>query len=468
MAAYQANRDLVERERAPKSFVIRAGRIGKSAGALVRDVRQVMEPNTASRLREREKNRLRDFLSMAGPLGVSHMLIFHQTATGINMRILRAPRGPTVTFRVNKFALTGDIIRSSRRPAAIGNEYTTPPMLVLNNFGSEERHVRLLVTVFQNLFPPLHVHSMRLSQARRIVLLSYNAETRTIDWRHYLISVRPVGVSRSVRRIIEGTTRPSSASSGSVTGKGADGNRKGRSLVNLANANDIAEYVVRGSAAAAGEDTDNSEAESEAEDMADPANAVELAQDYLGRGNAANTQRAVRLREVGPRMELRLVKVEEGLNGSEVLYHDYGAFLANQSTALRRRVRRKRATSSSAASLPQHGAPSRSATCLAKRTPCRLPMRQRQTAPRMRTAPGKTMQMRMNLRTRTAQERTVQRRMSLRMKMVHSAMVMILAAMRSSLTSTTTRAKTMRIATLTGLHLCGGQRSDSHVASAVN
>ena len=280
--------------------------------------------------------------------------------------------------------------------------------------------------------------------------------------------MRPVGVSRSVRRIIEGTTRPSSASSGSVTGKGADGNRKGRSLVNLANANDIAEYVVRGSAAAAGEDTDNSEAESEAEDMADPANAVELAQDYLGRGNAANTQRAVRLREVGPRMELRLVKVEEGLNGSEVLYHDYGAFLANQSTALRRRVRRKRATSSSAASLPQHGAPSRSATCLAKRTPCRLPMRQRQTAPRMRTAPGKTMQMRMNLRTRTGQERTVQRRMSLRMKMVHSAMVMILAAMRSSLTSTTTRAKTMRIATLTGLHLCGGQRSDSHVASAVN
>ena len=140
--------------------------------------------------------------------------------------------------------------------------------------------------------------------------------------RDSLISVRPVGVSRAVRRIVEGTTRSSSASSGSITGRGADGSRRGRALVNLANDADIADYVMRGSSGG-GEDTDTSEAESEAEDMADPANAVELSQKYLGRGNAANSQRAVRLREVGPRMELRLVKIEEGLNGSEVLYHDY-------------------------------------------------------------------------------------------------------------------------------------------------
>lgn len=309
--------------RAPKSFVIRGGKVGRGVAGLVHDVRRTMEPNTASRLKEREKNRLRDFMSMSGPLGVSHMLIFNQTNAGTNMRIMRCPRGPTVTFRVNKYALVGDVLRASRRPMAPGSEYTTPPLLVLNNFSSEEKHVKLLVTVFQNLFPPLHVHSMRLSQVRRIVLLNYNPETKTVDWRHFLISVRPVGVSRSVRRVIEGSTRPSAASSGSVTGYGGEHKRHGRALVNLANATDIAEYVMRGSAAAGGEDTDTSEAESEAEDIADPKNAVELPQAYVGRGNDVNTQRAVRLREIGPRMELRLVKIEEGLNGSEVLYHDY-------------------------------------------------------------------------------------------------------------------------------------------------
>ena len=297
--------------------------MGKSVTTLVRDVRRIMEPNTATRLQEREKNKLRDYLTMAGPLGVSHMLIFNQSDAGINMRVLRCPRGPTVTFRVNKYSLASDIMHSSRRPIAPGTEFTTPPLLVLNNFGGEERHLKLLVSVFQNMFPPLHVHSMRLSQVRRVVLLNYNADTKTIDWRHYLISVRPVGVSRSVRRVIEGSTRPSSASSGSVTGHGSEHKRHGRALVNLGNATDIAEYVIRGSQAAGGEDTDTSEAESELEDMADPQNAVQLSQNYVGRGNAANAQRAVRLREIGPRMELRLVKVEEGLNGSSVLYHDY-------------------------------------------------------------------------------------------------------------------------------------------------
>mgnify|MGYP001507780765 CR=1 FL=1 len=57
--------------RAPKSFVIRGGRVGKSVTTLVRDVRRIMEPNTATRLQEREKNKLRDYLTMAGPLGVS-------------------------------------------------------------------------------------------------------------------------------------------------------------------------------------------------------------------------------------------------------------------------------------------------------------------------------------------------------------------------------------------------------------
>ena len=35
----------------PKSFVIKHGQVGRSLTQLVRDIRKVMEPNTASRLR---------------------------------------------------------------------------------------------------------------------------------------------------------------------------------------------------------------------------------------------------------------------------------------------------------------------------------------------------------------------------------------------------------------------------------
>ncbi|KAN0061224.1 rRNA-binding ribosome biosynthesis protein [Thecaphora frezii] len=323
---------------APKSFIIKSGNVGRSVSALVQETRRVMEPNTASKLRERKSNRLRDFLTMAGPLGVTHMLIFGQTDAGTNLRIARCPRGPTVTFRVNKYALAKDVQASSRRPRPpSASDFLTPPLLVLNNFGSQERHVKLLVATFQNLFPPIQVHSMKLSQARRIVLLNYNAATKTIDWRHYLISVRPVGVSKAVRRVIEGTTRASAASSGSISSK-----RKGRSLVNLGDASDIADYVLGQTSGGGGFETDASEAESEAEDMADPKMKVELHDDYVGRGNVASSQRAVRLREIGPRMELKLIKVVEGLNEGEVLYHDYLKKTAGEEAKQRRELEEKR------------------------------------------------------------------------------------------------------------------------------
>ena len=303
---------------APKSFIIRTGKVPRSVSALVQDTRKVMEPNTATRLRERNSNKLKDFISMAGPIGVTHLLIFGQTDAGTNLRILRAPRGPTLTFRVNKYALAKDVQASSRRPTPPGSEFVTPPLLVLNNFGGEEKQIKLLVATFQNLFPPIQVQSMKLSQARRIVLLNYNAATATIDWRHYLISVRPVGVSKSVRRVIEGTRSGSSS-------RGARGAR-GR-LPDLSSTQDISDYVLgrtSGSGSTNGEfETDASEAESEAEDIADPRNKVHLHDRYVGRGNAANTQKAVRLREIGPRMELKLVKIEEGCNEGAVLFHEY-------------------------------------------------------------------------------------------------------------------------------------------------
>lgn len=187
------------------------------------------------------------------------------------------------------------------------------------------------MTVFQNLFPPIQVQSMRLSQARRVVLLSYNAHSDTIEWRHFLVSIRPVGVSRTVRRVIEGTNKGGVANANNSkndSGVAAPSSkRQGKSLPNLGNVGDISEYVLgrsRAGSVGAASDTDLSEAESEIEDMNDPNNTVELFQRYIGRGNAdaSGEQRAVRLREVGPRIELKLMKIEDGMAGGETLYHN--------------------------------------------------------------------------------------------------------------------------------------------------
>ena len=53
---------------------------------------------------------------------------------------------------------------------------------------------------------------------------------------------------------------------------------------------------------------------------------VSLPMDYVGQNNKKGERRAVRLDEVGPRMELKLVKIVEGVPGKEgsVIYHELG------------------------------------------------------------------------------------------------------------------------------------------------
>jgi ribosome biogenesis protein SSF1/2 len=53
---------------------------------------------------------------------------------------------------------------------------------------------------------------------------------------------------------------------------------------------------------------------------------VTLASD-LGRINQASTKSAVKLQEIGPRMTLQLIKIEEGLCSGGVIFSEYGIFL---------------------------------------------------------------------------------------------------------------------------------------------
>lgn len=116
----------------PKSMVIRigAGEVGTSISQLATDVRRVMEPGTASRLKERKANRLRDYVTMCGPLGVSHLLLFSRSDAGnTNLRVATTPQGPTLHFRVEKYSLARDVRRAQKHPLGGGKEYITPPLV---------------------------------------------------------------------------------------------------------------------------------------------------------------------------------------------------------------------------------------------------------------------------------------------------------------------------------------------------
>jgi len=95
---------------------------------------------------------------MSGPLGVTHMLVFSQPAaprlvdnpatknqdespearadralvegtSSLNLRLIRLPRGPTLSFKVLRYSLAADVLRMARRPRSIGREFAESPMV---------------------------------------------------------------------------------------------------------------------------------------------------------------------------------------------------------------------------------------------------------------------------------------------------------------------------------------------------
>jgi ribosome biogenesis protein SSF1/2 len=123
------------KKKVEQSFVMKRGKIGKTLQSLLEDTRRVMLPHTALHLRvphthththhrthyrtrlhdacavvvvgflqERKSNTLKDFIHVAGPLGVTHFIIFSATDFGSYMRIARVPHGPTLTFRISSYA----------------------------------------------------------------------------------------------------------------------------------------------------------------------------------------------------------------------------------------------------------------------------------------------------------------------------------------------------------------------------
>ena len=143
---------------------------------------------------------------------------------------------------------------------------------------------------------------------RRVLLLAYNPTIQLISLRHYTITVRSHGVTRRVRKLLDQDRKP-----------------------DISRADDLADYLLKRSGSAPSTQGYDTPSESEVSEAESETNAVELPDDY-GRGHKKGERKAVRLIETGPRLELKLVKVVEGLVGSrkgegQTVFHEFGGLV---------------------------------------------------------------------------------------------------------------------------------------------
>jgi ribosome biogenesis protein SSF1/2 len=291
----------------PKSFVFRSKKLGKQVSELLMDVRRLMLPATAENMKERANNRIKDFLGISASFGITHFVMFSETDSSTNLRIARVPRGPTLSFKVTGFSLVRHVRQHQKRAVETKAAFRTSPLVVLNNFDSDEMHIKLMAITFQNMFPAIKVATVKLSECRRVLLFNYNKETKTVDMRHYIIRAMPVGIGKSVKQIIR--TR----------------------VPKLGKLKDISEYILDG-AGERGYATSDSEMED------DENTTVKLGEKYVGKNNTKGQKSAIRLTELGPRMSLQLAKVEKEVCAGDVLYHAF----VNKSAKEVKELKRKR------------------------------------------------------------------------------------------------------------------------------
>jgi RNA-binding protein required for 60S ribosomal subunit biogenesis len=275
---------------------------------------------------------------LTGPLGLTHIMSLSQNQDKLSMRLARTPSGPTLTFKIQQFSLSKNIRQVQRRPFDIHSSRINshPPIVVTNNFGdaSASPHVKLMRITFQNMFPALNVATVKLRNCRRVVLFNFmrrdkegatsngqqqqqqqREEDEEVEMRHYAIRATPVGINKKVRRLIQAK------------------------IPNLSKLEDIGDYITgstaSGAPVAVGAANGGAMSDSEPEDETSQ---VVLPQKFAGKGNVQSHKSALKLVELGPRLRMKLTKVERGLASGDVMYHAYIHKDPQEARAIKERV----------------------------------------------------------------------------------------------------------------------------------
>lgn len=211
------------------------------------------------------------------------------------------------------------------------NNFTSPATTDASEENKHKipRHLeQLTTTIFQSLFPPIAPQATPLTSIRRVMLLNREPSTDgsyTLNLRHYAITTKRTGLSRPLRRL--------NAAEKLLHSQTAKGKKGG--LPNLGKLEDIADYMIGGENGEGymTDATSGSEFETDAEiEVLESTTRKVLSSKARQRAKAAEgkeggsngvEKRAVKLVELGPRMKLRMTKVEEGVCTGKVMWHEY-------------------------------------------------------------------------------------------------------------------------------------------------
>lgn len=276
------------------AIILRRGKVGVYLQKLIKELRSAFYPYCAINLKEKRKNSLKDFLSIVDVYGLSHMLAVTNSEKNSYLKIAKMPSGPTITYKINKYCFSSDINKDATTKKPLSKIFNQIPVVILNNFNTNleffgnEEPLKICSSMFQSLFPPLNFNEIDTNKLKRAFLVNLNIDEGkpVFQMRLFDIDVIKASSKKTIANII---------------------NSK---ITDFSKFDNIADYVLKHSGY-----TDNSD--NEGED-----NNINL---NLKEANNENGKKfnKIKLTEVGPRIDLSLVKIEEGFFKGNIAYHEF-------------------------------------------------------------------------------------------------------------------------------------------------
>ena len=255
-------------------------------------MRLVMYPYTFINLKESSKNNIKDFLSLVDIYGLSHMMMFTNTEKHSYLHFAKMPKGPTVTFVIDKYCLSSDIFsKTEKDQKPLTKSFGHIPLLIMNGFNNTkipeeyEAPMKIVSMMFQSFFPPVNLGEVQMKKFKRVVLVNLNLNNKNIpelEFRHYDIDMYKYSVKKTISNLINDL------------GKTKD----------LSKFNNISDYILKHSGYSSCSDN---EEEGQCE--------------IIDEKNKKNEKTQIKLKEIGPRLNLSIFKIQEGFFKGNVVFH---------------------------------------------------------------------------------------------------------------------------------------------------
>eukprot|EP00340_Litonotus_pictus_P006013 CAMPEP_0170535918 /NCGR_PEP_ID=MMETSP0209-20121228/101862_1 /TAXON_ID=665100 ORGANISM="Litonotus pictus, Strain P1" /NCGR_SAMPLE_ID=MMETSP0209 /ASSEMBLY_ACC=CAM_ASM_000301 /LENGTH=438 /DNA_ID=CAMNT_0010837231 /DNA_START=6 /DNA_END=1323 /DNA_ORIENTATION=- len=313
----------------PRSLVLRRGKVGIYLQKLIKEVRVMLYPFCAINLKESRKNSLKDFLSIVDLYNLSHMFAFTKTSNNEYMRLARMPSGPTLTFKIDQYCFSSDLATNTENHKPLLKSFHHVPVILLNGFNSnllsEEytEPVKIVSSMFQSVFPPLNFAELEEKQVKKCILVNMKeveAESRPLNSMFQSVfpplnfaelEEKQVKKCILVNMKVSGSGEPSfelrhyHIDVEKMASKKTISNVINMNKTDFSGYSNIAEYILKQTGY-----TDNSDNEESNVNLS-----------LNEKGTTKENVHKVNLVEIGPRLDVKLHKIEEGFFKGNVAFH---------------------------------------------------------------------------------------------------------------------------------------------------